>query len=150
VTGDRLERADLVGRALTQVLGCSSCEQALMARSKEVFPLGVEFALLADEPGFGGFLRDGAEAFVDAAACISLIDCPGAIWQELDATGSGSHGASFFVRWVTRPGRPCAALYASHHASRSSRSKPTPCPPIGISIRCGRTSRSKRLRSMPR
>ena len=41
-------------------------------------------------------------------------------------------------------------LWSSAHASRSRRSKATPCVPIGMTITCGRTSRLNRFLSMPR
>src|SRR4029077_35946 len=51
---------------------------------------------------------------------------------------------------IKRAGRPLLAQYASAQASSSTRSNATPRSPIGISRKNGRTSRLKRLRSIPR
>ena len=63
-------------------------------------------------------------------------------WRSLS-----SHGCLLVRRAA---GRLLRFTYSSAHASSSRRSKAMPCTPIRTSVSAGRTSRLKRLRSIPR
>jgi len=97
------------------------------------------------EGSFGFFKSICASALANSLPKDDLVDVP-------DTASEGEPRHSFASHCFTpfaRAGRPLRATYSSTHASSSRRSKPIPCLPMGISVRCGRTSALNLFRSIP-
>src|ERR671914_700147 len=87
------------------------------------------------EVSFRFRLVTSSSAFAKSSTSNLLVDMPSiAPFNKAGRPFLFRHSLSPFTR------RPLRDLYSSAQVSRSSRSKPIPCSPMGISVRCGLTS----------